>query len=275
MASLALQNAKSRVMIIDDHTLVRIGLTELINQNIRFDVVGVASSCATGIKLAYELLPDIIILDTELADTSGCSSLYKLQSLSPDVSVVIYCSNQDHKFIDEAFKHKISAYVLKCSPLDTMLHAIETVNDGMQFIDPRLSSYRPSSTDKNTSSKNSKLQLTDREETILNMLAMGKANKEIANELYITERTVKFHVSAILKRLNVKNRTQAVRVAIEVGLLTGPDSSQAILSNTASINQTRQVVDRRKESHIHPQFERRSGRDRRRVDRAPAIAFSS
>lgn len=275
MGSIAYQNTKSRVLIVDDHTLVRIGLTDLINRHSRFEVVGVASSCTSGLNLASQLLPDIIILDTELADSSGCTSLRRVSALSSDISIMLYSSNQDHNFIDNAFKYQIAAYVLKSSPLDAMLHAIEIVNQGMQFVDPGLSSYLPGETDRKERESGPKSVLTDREQTILSMLALGKANKEIANELFITERTVKFHVSAILKRLNVRNRTHAVRVAIEAGLLPGQGASKNDATDIVRIPQTRQTYDRRQESQIHPQFERRNGRGRRKVDRYPQLAFSN
>ncbi len=278
------KRGRSRILIVDDHTVVRIGLTELINRNSRFEVVGEADTCTSGLEMVNRLLPDIVILDTELGDASGCGALIQMHSRFPNIAMVIYSSSQDHVFIDNAFEHHVSAYVLKSSPIESLMHAIQTVSDGMEYIDPNLPAYIPNRSNSNLQAKESKSMLTGRELTILRMLAMGKANKEIANELFITERTVKFHVSAILKRLNVKNRTQAVSVARELRLLEGSQIDRRH-SRPQTINT--QAQDRRDhaESHhdrrssdihaaihfCHPLFDRRTGGDRRKRDRRPAL----
>ena len=287
MGSLVRQKPdRTRVMIVDDHTLVRIGLTDLINRDDRFDVVGEADSCASGLELVYRLMPDIVILDTELSDASGCSALKQLHSRFPDIALVIYSSNQSHRFVDDAFKHHVSAYVLKSSPLESLMHAMQTVLEGMEFIDPDLPAYMPGrGQGQATSAQEEKSLLTDREQTILSMLATGKANKEIANELFITERTVKFHVSAILKRLKVKNRTQAVRVATEMRLLDDAVSERRQAARGVYPMERRGAtpsayLDRRGNSgvsgtndSIHPHFERRSGYERRKMDRCPTPPY--
>jgi len=274
---------RTRVLIVDDHTMVRIGLTELINRDSRFEVVGEADSCAKGVDLVHRLMPDIVIIDTELGDVSGCSTLIQIYTRYPDISIVVYSSNQDHALVQEAFKHHVSAFVLKSSPLEALMHAMQTVDEGMEYLDPKLTAF---ASDPLTSPlpNGDKALLTGREQTILRMLAIGKANKEIAKDLYITERTVKFHVSAILKRLQVKNRTQAVRVATELGLLRTPESvakpihavpvavyPQDRRSNTMSHQRERRASDSgNAQIHCPPQFDRRSGYDRRSTDRQAA-----
>ncbi len=275
---------RTRVLIVDDHTVVRIGLTELINRDSRFEVIGEAESCAKGLEMVYRFLPEMVIIDNELGDASGCGALVQMHSHFPNIAMVIYSSNQNHEFVDDAFKHHVSAYVLKSSPIEALLHAMQTVHDGMEYIDPNLSTYIPDRSNRQSAAKQSKSLLTDREQTILRKLAMGKANKEIANELFITERTVKFHVSAILKRLKVKNRTQAVTVATELRLL---EESNADQRNSNPIPIITQAQNRRSNKHhhqdrrnsdsqtvnhfCHPLFDRRGGGDRRKQDRRPEL----
>ncbi len=283
MGSLVRQaEERTRVLIVDDHTVVRIGLTELINRDSRFEVVGEADCCAKGLDLVNRLMPDIIILDTELGDVSGCSALIQIYSRHPDISIVVYSSNQDRLLVEEAFKHSVSAFVLKSSPLDALMHAMQSVDEGMEYLDPNLAACMNGQTT-TSNPKDDKALLTGREQTILRMLAIGKANKEIARDLFITERTVKFHVSAILKRLQVKNRTQAVRVAADMGLLNAPGSAAkrvrafpvAVYPRDRRVNDQLYHGERRANSSGKPQdnhqpnLDRRSGYDRRSSDRRP------
>jgi DNA-binding NarL/FixJ family response regulator len=203
-----------RVALADDHPIVLDGIALALDEAPDVRVVGRAADAAGALQLARDVSPDVIVLDFELPGASAFETLRELKRIRPELRVVIFSAYGGSERIAQAFEHGADSYVLKGTPSDELLSAIRAVSRGETHI--------PSAVAKDlvgAMRASARERLTDREAEILRLIARGMANKEIAAELDISERTVKFHVSEILARLNVANRAHAVAVARERGLL--------------------------------------------------------
>lgn len=209
----------SRILIIDNQPVFRFGLERLLNAESDLEVVGEASSCRQACPLAATLQPDVVILDLELEDATGSEAIVRLREQFPAVRAMVYTDIVDRRLVAEALRFNVRGYVLKRSAPDQLLAATRTVAAGGYYLDPAISSAVLAELNPQPSDPNPPL-LSQREHTILKTLSQGKSNKEIAKELFISERTVKFHVSAVMRQLGARNRTHAVMLAEQMGLLT-------------------------------------------------------
>ena len=208
-----------RILIADDHPVVRDGLAAMLGTQPDFEVVAVAANGRETVRLAAELRPDVVLLDLEMPELDGVEALARLRAASPAVRALVFTAFDTDERILSAVRAGAQGYLLKGAPRDELFRAIRVVSQGGSLLQPVVASKllqrmsRPGGTDAPAS-------LTSREVDVLRLLAQGRANKEIAAVLVISERTVKFHVSAILSKLGAGNRTEAVRLAVQRGLVS-------------------------------------------------------
>jgi len=197
------------------------------------EVVGEACSCSEACPLAASIQPDVVILDPELEDASGNEAIVRLRERFPELRAMIYTDVKDQTLVAEALRNRIRGYVLKKSAPEQLLAAVRAVAAGDSYLDPAISALVLAELNP-APNPPSLPSLSARERTILGSLAEGRSNKEIAQKLFITERTVKFHVSSVLRQLGARNRTQAVMIAEQMGLLK-PTSNRRHTSNAIPV----------------------------------------
>ena len=195
-----------RLLLVDDHLLVRRGLASLLDDEDDLTVVAEAGSGEEAIAMAKEHKPDAIILDLRLRDMSGIEVAAELKG----ERILMLSSFMQEEDVRRAFEAGILGYLSKDKNSDELLNAIRAVSDGQQYLPPEISLLLAKS--------EWSAHLTDRELEILQWIARGRANKQIGEELSLSENTVKNHVKSILSKLNAKDRTHAVTEALKRGL---------------------------------------------------------
>jgi DNA-binding NarL/FixJ family response regulator len=211
-------SAPIRILIVDDHPVVRDGLRAILGTQPEFAVVGEAGTGAGAVAAVADLHPDVVLLDLEMPDGDGVEALQRLRETHPGGRVIVFTAFDTDERILAAVRAGAQGYLLKGVPRDELFHAVRVVHAGGSLLQPvvasrllRQMSQPPPAADPDA--------LTARELEVLRLLAQGLQNKEIAVRLSISERTVKFHVSAILQKLDAGNRTEALRIAAQRGLV--------------------------------------------------------
>ena len=219
--SINVGEATLSVLVVDDHPVVRMGVSMMLAAESGLRVVGEASSCAEGWSMLLKLRPDVVLVDLMLEDGTACDLMQKLQAKGLAAQILVYSAHTGEAKVLETLRAGASGYIIKGSAQQRLIDAIHTVAGGDSYLDPAIASQvmgRLGRTQERRSPHSR--ELTERESTVLEALVQGKRNKDIAGELFITERTVKYHVNALFTKLRVQNRTQAVRAAFEQGLVS-------------------------------------------------------
>jgi DNA-binding NarL/FixJ family response regulator len=212
-----------RVLIVDDHEIVRLGLLAFLDTEPDIDVVGEAGGGAEALELLASMhsdgrLPDVIVMDLQMEPVDGIESTRRVRALYGDVEVVALTSFAEEERVHDALEAGAAGYVLKDSDVDGLAAAIRAAHRGEVQIDPlvarRLMSSLRAPRDGDPIS-----ELTARELDVIRLVATGEPNKQIAAELAITERTARTHVSRILRKLRMTSRTQAALWAVREGLV--------------------------------------------------------
>jgi DNA-binding NarL/FixJ family response regulator len=202
---------KMKIMVVDDHPLMRVGVTSIINARSNMITVAQADTGEEAITLFRRHKPDVTLMDLRLPRMSGVEAILEIRSSHPKARFVVLTTYEGDEDIHRALEAGAQGYVIKGMPYQTLIEALERVHAGGRFLPPpvvrALASRSPDS------------DLSAREQEVLHLLVGGKSNKDIAAVLGITEATVKCHVSMILTRLNVSDRTQAVVTALQRGLV--------------------------------------------------------
>ena len=207
-----------RILVADDHPVVRDGLVAILGTQPDFSVVGEASSGVEAVKQAEALRPDVILLDLEMPELDGVEALRRIRDACPEVRALVFTAFDTDERIVGAVQAGAKGYLLKGAPRSELFNAIRVVSQGGSLLQPVVASKLMEHM--SSQSEERPLEsLTEREMDVLQLLAQGKTNKEIAAALVITERTVKFHISAILAKLNAGNRTEALTIAAQRGLV--------------------------------------------------------
>lgn len=201
-----------RILLADDHPVVRDGLAAMLATQPDFDVVGEAGTGEEALAEAARLRPDLVLMDLEMPRVDGIEAIRRLRAADPGVQVVVLTAFDTDDRIVRAIQAGAQGYLLKGAPRAEIFAAIRTVSAGGALIPPVVASKLLRRVRENPDA------LTAREIEVLGLVAAGLANREIADRLSISERTAKFHVSSLLAKLGAKNRTQAVRLARERGL---------------------------------------------------------
>lgn len=195
-----------RVVIVDDHMIVRRGLRDLIATTEDIELVGEAADGIEALRIVVATAPDVVLMDLSMPNLDGAKATRRILEARPGVQVVVLTSLADRQSIATALEHGAVGYLLKHSEPDTILDGIRATMTGGSVIDPLvartiLQSRRPT--------RGPVGDLTERELQVLRAVHRGLANKQIARELQITERTVKAHLTHIFQRIGVSDRTQA------------------------------------------------------------------
>ena len=206
-----------RILLADDHPVVRDGLAAILGTQPDFAIVGQASTGAEAVQLAAQLHPDVILLDLEMPGMDGVEALRRIRAARAEAQVIVFTAFDADERILGAVQAGAKGYLLKGAPRDELFKAVRVVGEGGSLLQPVVASKLL----QHISSRDQIIveTLTDREMEVLQWLAQGKSNKEIAAALVISERTVKFHVSSILGKLGASNRTEAVTIAAQRGLV--------------------------------------------------------
>jgi NarL family two-component system response regulator LiaR len=212
-----------RVLIVDDHTVVRQGLRFLLEQQDGMEIVGEAADGARAVEMVSEAVPTVVLLDLLMPGTDGLSALREIKRISPATQVVVLTSHQSDAGLYEAIKAGAGSYVMKTASVETVVESVRAAARGESVLDPSVAARlldemrrgrEPGSPD----------ALSRRETDVLSSLARGRSNKEIAKELSISEETVKTHVSNILSKLHLADRTQAAIYALQHRLIPLDDA---------------------------------------------------
>ncbi|MCB8983388.1 MAG: response regulator transcription factor [Ardenticatenaceae bacterium] len=206
-----------RLLIVDDHPVVRDGLRAILSTQPDFAVVAEAGNGREAIQQAAALQPDIVLLDLEMPEMDGVAALQQMRAQRPDLRAIVFTAFDTDERIVEALKAGAQGYLLKGAPRQELFSAIRVVHGGGSLLQPVVASRLIEHLSQ--PSPASLPELTPRETEVLQLLARGLQNKEIALELDISERTVKFHVSALMGKLDAGNRTEAVAIAAQHNLV--------------------------------------------------------
>ncbi|SFE43729.1 two component transcriptional regulator, LuxR family [Thermoanaerobacter thermohydrosulfuricus] len=193
-----------RLLVADDHALIRKGLVQLIEMENDIKVISQASNGEEAYKLAKKFMPDLILMDVNMPVMNGIKAAKMLKEEKHPSKVLLLTIYNDREYLLEALKLGVEGYILKDAEYDDLIKAIRTIYNGGVYIHPSLMEEID-----NIDHENLKKDLTPREIEILKLISKGYSNKEIAQKLFLSEKTVKNHVYNIFKKLDVKDRTQA------------------------------------------------------------------
>lgn len=200
---------KIKVLLVDDHSLVRQGIKQILELEEDLIVVGQAGDGEEAIVKVKELKPDIILLDINMPKLNGIHTLRRLKDMDSSTRIIMLTFYEDREYLFETLNLGANGYVLKDAESDSLIKAIRDVYHGNSYIHPNIAVDLIKESNNRGVNEKGSTRLTKREYEVLILIAEGLNNREIANDLYISEKTVKNHVSNIFKKINVNDRTQA------------------------------------------------------------------
>lgn len=209
-----------RIIIVDDHEVVRLGLRTLLERHPDFTVVGEAATAKEAVQKTLLLRPNVVVMDVRLPGGSGIDACRKIVEQAPEIKVIMLTSYAEDEMLFDAIAAGACGYVLKQIGSDDLVRAIETVGEGEALLDPALT-QRVFARVREAARKEQEeafAGLTDQEMRVLAQVAEGKTNREIAGVMFLGEGTVRNYVSSILRKLNLTNRAEAAAYAVEHNL---------------------------------------------------------
>ena len=212
--------AKQRIVLVDDHEVVRLGLKSLLDRHPQFDVVGEAASAREAVEKVGALKPEVVLMDIRLPGTSGIEACEEIVSKFPGTKVIMLTSYAEDEMLFSAIRAGASGYILKQIGSDDLIKALEAVSRGEALLDPAVTQrvfqeVRRAGKEEEASAF---AHLSQQEKHVLLLVSEGKTNREIAKSLFLGEGTVRNYVSSILAKLNVNNRAEAAAYAVEHNL---------------------------------------------------------
>jgi len=209
-----------KILLADDHKIIRDGLRSLIERHTEMEVVGEAENGRETVRLARELAPDVVIMDISMPDLNGMDATQQIVAELPAIKVIALSMHSDKRFVMGMFKAGAAGYLLKDCAFDELEQAIRTVLADDTYLSPRIAtvvmkSYVTHLTEAETSALS---DLSAREREVLQLLAEGKTTKQIAVELYLSPKTIESHRQKIMAKLNIRTLADLIKFAIREGL---------------------------------------------------------
>ena len=211
-----------RVLVVDDHAVVRSGLRHVLDAEDDIETVGEAGSAEESIRAACELAPDVVLMDVMLGDGSGLDATPEVLRAAPDAKVLILSMQDDPRYVREAFAAGACGYVLKEAADTDVVVAVREVAAGNRYVHPALGA-KIAAADVTAAAKAESDPLSDREREVLRLLALGHTNQEIAKMLFISVRTAETHRAHVMQKLRLSTRAELVRYALAEGMLEPDD----------------------------------------------------
>lgn len=210
----------TRVLLADDHQVLRKGLRSLLEAEPSLEVVGEASDGQEAAALAVELAPDLVLMDSSMPILNGAMATRKILSTHPEIKVIALSMHPDHRHVSEMLRAGASAYVLKTCDIEELLHAIEVVRSDRKYVSPEITSEMVGYYLRGVEAASGRPsgELTGREREVLQLLAEGRSSKEIARLLHVSVKTVGTHRQNIMDKLGVRSVAELTKYAIREGL---------------------------------------------------------
>ena len=219
-----------KVLLIEDHKMVRLGLSLVFENCNDINLIGEAEDGKTGVKMALELKPDVVLMDIGLPEMDGIQATSIIKKSNPDIKVLIFTSRESDNDVFDSLSAGADGYIMKGANEEQMINAIKAVAEGTAWLDPAIArlvlsnvrkqnSHTVQTENSNKNVSKNVYGLTDRELEVLALIVEGLNNQEISEKLFITLSTAKAHVHSILQKLYVSNRTQATIQAVKEGLV--------------------------------------------------------
>lgn len=218
---------KIRIVLVDDHAVLRAGLTALLNAEADMEVVGEAGDGAASLGVVADQRPDVILLDLNMPQMSGLEALTQLRQVAPQSRILVLTMHDDQTYLRQVLAQGGAGYVLKQAADSELLTAIRTVYHGGAFLHPAhaqaLLSPDTTTTGPQATTNGDLALLSEREVEVLTLIALGHSNKEIAEMLYLSVKTVETYKARIMEKLDLNSRASLVRFALNQGLLTADE----------------------------------------------------
>jgi len=208
-----------KILIADDHPVVREGLSAMLSEEQDIQVVGEAENGAEAVDKARELQPDIVLMDLRMPEVDGVEAMRQIGAVNPDIKFIVLTTYDNDEYIFKGIEAGARAYLLKDAPREELFKAIRAVHKGESLIEPAIAGKVLDRFAELSRQAQVVEVLSAREVEVLKLMAKGAANKEIAAELSISESTVKTHIQTIFQKLGVGDRTEAVTEAIKKGII--------------------------------------------------------
>lgn len=210
-----------RILIVDDHELVRRGLRSMIDLEEDLQVLGDASSGREAIERARELQPDLVLIDLKMPGMSGAQACRSIKAVAPNTRVLILTGVDAEHEVMAALESNVDGYILKDAPSEELIRAIHVISAGQAYLQPSITKrvLRRISAGADPQPPMLPPQLTPRELDVLRLMATSRSNKEMAESLSVTEETIRSHIKSILGKLHQPNRMQAVLAALRMGMI--------------------------------------------------------
>ena len=206
-----------RVLLVDDQQIIREGLGKLLQAKSDLEVVGEAENGQMAVEQTLRLQPNVVLMDVRMPVMDGVAATRAIHEQAPDVKVLVLTTFDDDEYVAQAMRYGAKGYLLKDTPSEELAQAIRLVDKGHTHMGPGLFEKMMATTPAPLAAAPPEFDhLTPREQEVLHLIAEGYNNREIAQALFIAERTVKNHVNSILRRLNLRDRTQAAILASAV-----------------------------------------------------------
>jgi DNA-binding NarL/FixJ family response regulator len=205
-----------RLVVIDDHPIVRQGLVGVLEDESDLEVVGAYGSAREALPHVQRLQPDVVLLDLEMPELDGVAAIPQLLAARDNLAVLVFTAYDTEERVLGAVRAGARGYMLKGASAEEIARAVRLVHAGGSYLEPRVAAQVMAQV---ATPRRSSLALSEREREVLHLVAEGLPTKQIARSLSITERTVKFHINSIFHKLGAENRAQAVALAAQRGLL--------------------------------------------------------
>lgn len=200
-----------KVLIIDDHPVVRLGLRTMLESEEHISVTGTAGSAKEGIEQVQKERPDVVLMDLRMPEMEGVDAIAELRRIDEDIRVLVLTNYEEDEYIFRAIQAGAIGYLLKNTPQEEIIRAVEMVNENQRCVSPDIA--------RRLTETIAREELTHRELEVLKLVANGLTNKEIAEQLFISAKTARNHVANCLLKLGADDRTEAVTTAVRRGLI--------------------------------------------------------